>query len=154
MVNQMRRRFFAEIAGRPGYTHVLVFGGVNDLYSDQTAGRTPALVAKDLTAMYEASRAMGARVVAITVAPWGSFRAYNPSRGAATRELNAWIHDAATKGLVDVVVDAPSLLSCGNPERLCPSFMEPPFVDGLHFSAKGQEKLADALLRDAFPDSE
>ena len=46
MVNQMRRRFDDDVfgPGKPAYTHVIVFGGVNDLYSDLTAGRTPALI--------------------------------------------------------------------------------------------------------------
>src|SRR5579872_5040513 len=57
MVNQMRRRFAGDIfaPGKPRYTHVIVFGGVNDLYSDLTAGRTPALIERDLTAMYQAA---------------------------------------------------------------------------------------------------
>ena len=49
-----------------------------------------------------------------------------------------------SKNTVDVVVDAFSLLSCGDPERLCPRF-EPPFRDGLHFGALGHEGLGQAL---------
>src|ERR1019366_5187418 len=69
MVNQMRHRFDDDIfgPGKPAYTHVIVFGGVNDLYSDLTAGRTPALIERDLTAMYESAHKHGAKVVAVTV---------------------------------------------------------------------------------------
>jgi len=153
MVNQMRRRFARDVLGetptgridKPDYTHVIVFGGVNDLYSDQTAGRTPAKIERDLTAMYELARTRGIAVVAMTVAPWGGFkRYYNARRGAATRELNAWIRAQGRSGKVDAVIDAYALLSCGDPERLCPRFV-PPFRDGLHFNGEGHAKLADAL---------
>ena len=64
MVNQMRRRFAQDLfaPGKPAYTHVIVFGGVNDLYSDLTAGRTPAKIEQDLTLMYQEARRHGARV--------------------------------------------------------------------------------------------
>src|SRR5260370_11614486 len=94
MVSQMRRRFTEDLfgAGKPAYTHVIVFGGVNDLYSDLTAGRTPALIERDLTAMYEEAHRHGVKVVALTVAPWGGFtRYFNAPREAATLEVNRWI---------------------------------------------------------------
>jgi lysophospholipase L1-like esterase len=152
MVNQMRRRFADELfgPGRPAYTHVIVFGGVNDLYSDLTAGRTPAKIEADLTLMYQTARQHGARVVALTVAPWGGFtRYYNASRGAATLELNRWILAQRDAGAVDATVDAYKLLSCGDPERICPTYL-PPFTDGLHFGAEGHKKLGEALLDQVF----
>jgi lysophospholipase L1-like esterase len=155
MVNQMRaRQLEPNVVRQPEsrFTHLLVFGGVNDLYSDETAGRTPAKIERDLGAMYAAGKERGLRVIALTVAPWGGFaRYFNERRGAATRELNAWILDQPSKQTVDVVVDAFSLLSCGDPERLCPRY-EPPFHDGLHFGALGQEALGQALYEAAFSD--
>jgi lysophospholipase L1-like esterase len=160
MVNQMRRRFARDVLGepadpgspKPSYGHVIVFGGVNDIYSDVTAGRTPRLIARDLAAMYAAARAHGMRVVAVTVAPWGGFKRYfTPKRGAATRALNAWIRTQRDAGTVDHVVDAWSLLSCGVPDRLCKRFVKP-FNDGLHFGPAGHELLGDALWREAFSD--
>lgn len=73
MVNQMRRRFMQDILGpaKPTYTHVIVFGGVNDVYSDQTAKRTPAKIQADLLAMYTMAKEAGIHVVALTIAPWG-----------------------------------------------------------------------------------
>jgi lysophospholipase L1-like esterase len=147
MVNQMRGHFEAAvIAVPPGtFTHVVVFGGVNDLYSDETAGRTPAKIERDLSAMYRASRERGLRVVSLTAAPWGGFtRYFNERRAAATRELNRWILAQAAEQTVDTVVDAWSLLSCGDPERLCPHY-ERPRPDGLHFGAAGHERLGAAL---------
>lgn len=154
MVNQMRRRFAREVFGpsKPKYTHVIVFGGVNDLYSDLTAKRTPEKIGKDLTIMYEMARERGAKVVALTVAPWGGFRRYyNARRGATTLEVNLWMIQQQVEGKIDYVVDAYGLLSCGDPEKLCPDFV-PPFNDGLHFNAKGHEKLGQAIHDQVFSD--
>ncbi len=152
MVNQMRHRFDDDVfgPGKPAYTHVIVFGGVNDLYSDQTAGRTPALIERDLTAMYQDARRHGAKVVAVTVAPWGGFTRYwNASRSAATLEVNRWILAQRDAGAVDAVIDAYSLLSCGDPTVLCPAFTAP-FKDGLHFGGEGHEKLGEAMFAQVF----
>jgi lysophospholipase L1-like esterase len=152
MVNQMRRRFTDEIfaPGNPAYTHVIVFGGVNDLYSDLTAGRTPAKIEQDLTLMYQAAHQHGARVVALTVAPWGGFtRYFNASRSSATLELNRWILAQRDAGAVDAAIDAYGLLSCGEATVLCPRYT-PPFTDGLHFGAEGHRKLGEALFDQVF----
>jgi lysophospholipase L1-like esterase len=152
MVNQMRRRFATEIfgPGRPAYSHVIVFGGVNDLYSDLTAGRTTAKIEQDLASMYEEARRHGARVVAITVAPWGGFtRYFNAARSAATLELNRWIVAQRDAGTADAVVDAYTILSCGDPTLLCPRYT-PPFKDGLHFGVEGHKKLGAALFDQVF----
>ncbi|MCA9630445.1 MAG: hypothetical protein KC766_22395, partial [Myxococcales bacterium] len=67
MVNQMRRRFDADVLarGKPRYTHLIVFGGVNDVYSDKTAGRTPKKIERDLSYMYERGQKAGMQVVAL-----------------------------------------------------------------------------------------
>ena len=132
------------------YTHLIVFGGVNDLYSDLTAGRTVEKISRDLAAMYQAAHERGMRVVAITVAPWGGFsRYYNARRGAATLALNDWIRRQLDSGGVDNVVDAYALLSCGDPERLCEGYRAP-FRDGLHFGPAGHRVLAQALFARVF----
>ncbi len=145
MVNQMRRRL-PGILRAASYTHVIVFGGVNDLYSDQTANRTNPRIEADLQQMYEWARQANAEVIAVTVAPWGGFRRYYRAyRGENTRRLNAWIHEQQRAGQVDHVVDAYQLLSCGKPDTLCETH-RPPFNDGLHFGPSGHELLAAALL--------
>jgi lysophospholipase L1-like esterase len=152
MVNQMRRRFAQDLfaPGKPAYTHVIVFGGVNDLYSDLTAGRTPAKIEQDLTLMYQEAHRHGARVVALTVAPWGGFtRYFNASRAATTLEVNRWILAQRDAGAVDAVVDAYKLLSCGDATVLCPKYT-PPFKDGIHFGVEGHKKLGEALFDQVF----
>ena len=155
MVNQMRRSFQQQVADSPKhYTHIVVFGGVNDLYSDLTAFRTPAKIEADLSTMYGWAKEHGVKVVALTVAPWGGFKRYfNPSRADATREVNAWIREQPAQGKVDTVVDAYALLSCGDPDVLCERFFTP-FKDGIHFGPEGHQILGQALLRAAFSDCE
>jgi len=152
MVNQMRARFETELAheARGTFSHVVIFGGVNDLYSDETAGRTPAKIEADLGAVYAGARALGARVVALTVAPWGGFtRWFTPHRAQTTRELNAWIREQTADGSVDAVVDAFALLSCGDADRLCERY-ERSRPDGLHPGKAGHEVLGAALYAAEF----
>ena len=153
MVNQMRRRIDEQLASSPKrYSHLVVFGGVNDLYSDLTALRTPAKIEADLSYMYALGKARGMTVVALTVAPWGGFtRYFNASRSDATHTLNAWIRKQPATGGVDRVVDAYALLSCGDPDTLCDRFFTP-FKDGIHFGPEGQRLLGEALYRAAFSD--
>jgi lysophospholipase L1-like esterase len=158
MVNQMRFRFAKDILGdpsdttKPRYTHVIVFGGVNDLYSDVSAGRTVDGIEADLTLMYRAAHERGIKVVAMTVTPWGGFRRYyNATRAAATVTLNRWILAQPATRAVDVSIDAYPLLSCGNPEELCESYATP-FKDGLHFGPEGHERIAEALYNQVFSD--
>lgn len=156
MVNQMRRRFPREVLGefggpKPAYTHLVVFGGVNDLYSDLTAGRNPKNVGEDLAWMYQRGKERGMQIVAITVAPWGGFkRYYNEKRGKATVELNDWIKHQLSAKQVDYVIDAYGLLSCGDPERLCADYEMKFLQDGLHFSAPGHERLGAVLYEKVF----
>jgi lysophospholipase L1-like esterase len=151
MTNQMRRRFERDVlpvARERGYTHLVVYGGVNDLYSDETAGRSNERIEADLTAIYQAARGAGMRVVAITVSPWGGFsRYFTPRRAETTRLLNQWISRQTETGRVDRVVDSYPLLSCGTPEQLCPEYARP---DGLHLTPQGQQILGQALLEGAF----
>jgi lysophospholipase L1-like esterase len=152
MVNQMRARFETSLANeaRGTFSHIVIFGGVNDLYSDETAGRTPPKIEADLGALYAGARALGARVVAITVAPWGGFtRWFTEHRARTTRELNAWILEQPADGSVDTVVDAFSLLSCGEADRLCDRYERSP-SDGLHFGKAGHEVLGAALYEREF----
>lgn len=156
MVNQMRRRLARDVlrASSPGdaprYDHLLVFGGVNDLYSDLTAGRTVKKITADLTAIYAEARTRGLRVIALTVAPWGGFtRYFNASREATTLELNAWILGRVGAGEVDHALDTFPLLACGS--ALCEDVAQPQ-RDGLHFGPEGHRRIAEALSRAVFSD--
>lgn len=158
MVNQMRARFARDILGdppdasKPKYTHVIVFGGVNDICSDETAKRTNDKIKADLSAMYDTAHRAGIQVVAITIAPWGGFKKYfNPRRSASTLTVNQWIQSQAQQGGVDFVVDSGRSLTCGDPERLCKPDAQ---KDGLHLSGPGHRKLGEALFDQVFKDCE
>ncbi len=152
MVNQMRRRFDELFTSdKPSYTHVVIYGGVNDLYSDLTAHRTNEKIQMDLSQMYDATKGAGARVIAMTVSPWGGFKRYfNQRRGKNTLALNNWI--VGQQGTrVDVSIDTHPLLRCGDPDKLCPEY-HTPFKDGLHIGPKGHEVLGAALYERVFHD--
>lgn|GEM_PF-928785 len=147
MVNQMLRTLREHAAVNPRvYDAAIVFGGVNDLYSDQTANRTNARIERDLSTTYSLAKRYARRVFAITVAPWGGFhRWFNERRGMNTHALNRWILDAVARGEVDAVVDSGPILTCGDPQKLCPQYMAP-HRDGLHFGPEGHRRLGAALL--------
>jgi lysophospholipase L1-like esterase len=151
MVNQIRKRLETEVLPEGArYSHAIVFGGVNDLYSDKTASRSLARIESDLSRIYAALKARGTDVIAITVTPWGDFqRWFTPERSKNTRALNAWIMARPAAGVIAGSVDAYPLLSCGDPERLCPE-LAAPHKDGLHFGKLGHQKLAQALLDGPF----
>jgi len=157
MVNQMRRRFARDILhgggdpSHPRYSHVVVFGGVNDIGSDETARRTPEKIERDLTAMYEQARTAHMKVIAVTIAPWGGFkRMFNERRRNETLEVNRWIRGQRGQS-VDYVIDAYGLLSCNDPDSLCDEYL-PPFRDGLHFNRKAHDKLGEAMFKQVFSD--
>jgi len=155
MTNQMLRRLKSDILPRVASDKIdtlIVFGGVNDLYSDLTAGRKNEVIERDLSAIYALGREAGLRVIAITVSPWGGFSKYwNPRRGENTKLLNSWILGLEANNKVDLVVDSFPLLSCGQPDVLCPEY-EKPHQDGLHPGPEGHAVLGKKLVTIAFPD--
>lgn len=155
MMNQIRRRFTEVVlpgAARAGVTHLVIFGGVNDLYSDLTAGRTVEKIEADFTYLFEEAGKLGWKVVALTVAPWGGFRQYdNPRRRAATKRLNRWLMDEAGRGRIAALPTGP-LLTCGDPEVLCRD-VEVSFRDGLHLGPEGHRRLGEALFERVFAPS-
>ncbi len=154
MTNQMLRRLKSDIlpvVDARDIDTIIVYGGVNDLYSDLTAGRKNDVIERDLKLIYTLSKEAGLRVVPITVSPWGGFSKYwNPRRGENTQLLNSWILGSSEQGLSDAVVDSYPLLSCGDPTKLCPEY-ERRVPDGLHPGAAGHEKLGEKLFEVAFP---
>jgi lysophospholipase L1-like esterase len=155
MTNQMRRRFERDI--RPQikvqkFNTLLVYGGVNDLYSDLTANRTNDRIEGDLSGIYKTAKADGLEVIAVTVSPWGGFSKYwIPRRGENTKLLNSWILGQVATGLVDKAVDSFAPLSCGNPDVLCPEY-ESRFHDGLHPGEVGHKILGEKLAQEALSD--
>ncbi len=157
MVNQMRKRFerdvFAAGTGepRPSYTHVIVLGGIGDILSNETAKRSVHQIEADLLRMYEMSRAHGAKVIALTLPPWGGAKAYDGARHSMTVEVNRFIVDQPTRQTVDFAVDIHPLLSCGDSKKLCDEYA---WKDHLHWTPKGHEVVGEALYSAVFSDCE
>ncbi len=158
MVNQMRKRFARDVLGKPrkpkqakpDYTHVLVLGGINDICSDRTALRTNPKIEADLAAMYGMAKKAGLVVIALTLPPWGGFkRYYNPRRAASTARLNRWIKAQVGAAKVDGILDVYPLLSCGDPELLCPRYG---WSDKVHWNKAGHRVVGEALHREVFAD--
>lgn len=153
-VAQMRRRFARNVlSGAKGYTHVIVFGGVNDVLGGDRLGRTTAHIVEDIDTMYALAREAGIEVIGVTVSPWtGYSEYYTPKKAAATLDVNRWIRSQAESGRIAYVLDAYELLSCGESGRLCASYEMRWIRDGLHFNADAHEKLGRALHQSVFAD--
>ena len=147
MVNQMVSQLKRHLAeSTETYSHWVVFGGVNDLYSELTAKRTLSRIEHDLSTIYALGHARRSAVIAISVAPWSAFRRwYTEERGANTAKLNQWMREQKMSGAIDFFVDSAPPLTCGNPGELCKELAKP-FHDGLHFGSEGHRKLGAALL--------
>jgi hypothetical protein len=155
MTNQMRKRFAKDVLGeggdgsKPQYTHVVILGGIGDILSNETAGRTAEKIEKDLGLMYQMAHDKGVAVIALTLPPWGAFQAYDSARHQMTLDVNAWIR--AVPPNVDQAVDIYPLLSCGVDRNLCDDYAWP---DKLHWVKKGHEVVGAELYKDVFSDCE
>ncbi|MEB2311256.1 MAG: SGNH/GDSL hydrolase family protein [Sorangiineae bacterium] len=156
----MRARFARDVFGdgsaggvapKPAYTHVLILGGVNDLLAGSIRDARVKAIEENLRAMYRTARERGVAVVALTIAPWGKLRGVDDRRLAATRSLDVWIRAQAAIGAVDHALDTYPLLSCGDPDELCPAYRR--FADdSVHWGQRGHALVGAALFREVFPD--
>jgi hypothetical protein len=148
----MRRRFDHDLFGRraPAYTHVIVFGGVNDLRSGFIDGKRLHQMETDLLSMYRDAHAHHVAVIALTVPLWAPHDRHDRTVDAA---LAQWISDEAVRGDADVAIDLQALLGCEQRETLCRPYRKYP-NDTVHFSDWGHTILADAIADAAFADCE
>lgn len=156
--NHMRWRFLRDVFGigyrakpKPGYTHVIVLGGINDLAAGPTRTVQLADTRRNLAYMYREARSRGATVVAVTVPPWGYVPGGWDRRPEATRRLNEWIVEQGRTGQVDHVVDVHPLMSCGDPDALCPEYRIWA-DDAIHWNEAGHGRVAEALHQAVFFD--
>ncbi|MBI3200946.1 MAG: SGNH/GDSL hydrolase family protein [Myxococcales bacterium] len=136
---------------RPSYTHVIILGGVNDLAAATPREARIDSIKRNLSQMYKTARDRGVAVVAVTIPPWGRLRGARDKRAEATDALNDWIREQQPSGAVDHAVDIHGLLSCGDPQVLCPKNRRFP-NDNVHWGALGHQVVADQLYRDVFSD--
>ena len=156
--NHMRWRFLRDVFGvgalakpKPDYSHVIVLGGVNDLAAGPTRSVQVEDVQRNLAYMYREAKSRGVKVVAVTLPPWGYVSGGWDRRPEATHQLNAWIREQEQAGRVDDVVDVHPLLSCGDPDTLCPDYR----IwgnDEIHWNDVGHSLVAESFFREVFSD--
>jgi lysophospholipase L1-like esterase len=130
--DQVRARFDRDVR-RADARVAIVIAGVNDIYQ----GRSAAVVARELEALYDAARAARIVVVAGTILPYNTA---TPDAIARMHAVNDWIRQYAA-GHDDVVCcDTRAAVSApGQPDRLASS------PDDLHPSPEGYKTMAAAL---------
>lgn len=129
------------------YDYVSVLGGINNIGSE-------ARVKKDLISMYKRAKAEGAKVIGITITPYGNYKTANAQRNQNVQSINSWIKAGApdpddnNKRLLDHIIDANTLLADKNdPTKLNRAFDS---SDGLHPNAAGQTAIAFELAKTVF----
>ncbi len=152
MVSQMKKRFARDILGeggveRPKYSHLVVLGGIADIGSNETAGRTLEKIQTDLSAMYRMAHDKGITVIALTIPPWGAYYEYNDERHRMMLAMNDWIRKKPEP--VSHVVDVFPKLVCKERE-LCAEFAS----DKIHWNKKGHDLVGQMLLEQIFSDCE
>lgn len=126
--DQIRARFERDaIDAAP--RAVVIIAGVNDVYQ----GRAVDHVTGELHAMYARAAQAGIRVVAGSIVPYNTA---TPVQNARMREINTWIRQQPGVAFADTRAAA---AAAGNPDLLFDS------VDGLHPTAAGYRRMADAI---------
>ena len=130
--DQIRARFAHDVVeARP--TIVIIIAGVNDIYQ----GRSATAVIEQLGAMYAAAGDAGIRVVAGSIVPFNTATA---DQNVRMREVNAWIERQTMADPNVTFADTRRAVSRQRePDMLIGS------PDGLHPSADGYRRMADAL---------
>jgi lysophospholipase L1-like esterase len=152
--DHMRWRFAHDVLGHgrarpaPRYSHVIIFGGINDLLGSSIHHAPITRSQRNLSYMYRLARKHSVSVVAVTIPPWGRLAGVDDARARATDALNDWMFTSAE---VDVVADIRPALSCGDSRSLCPRLRRYP-NDLVHWNAEGHRLVADVLLQTAFAD--
>jgi lysophospholipase L1-like esterase len=131
--DQIRARFERDVVAASPRV-VVIIAGVNDVYQ----GRPASHVIDELRGMYGQARAADISVVAGSIVPYNTATA---DQNLRMREINSWIRDSATREHAVTFVDTRAAVAAPDaPDRLAES------PDGLHPSAGGYRRMAEALL--------
>ena len=148
-------RFDRDVLASPGVTHLVLFGGMNDIaYSiapgavdPELAGMMPTdtpVGTADIIAAYrqiiERAHAHGVAVFGATLTPYGGSSSSTPGGEAARQHVNGWIWSS---GAFDAVLDFDAVWrDPENPDRIKRGF---DLGDHLHGNDAGYRALADSI---------
>ena len=121
------------------YPFVSLFGGINDIIDGIAIATTEA----NLEFVWTDARAIGAKVIAMTVTPWKGNAFWTAPLQVITDTLNAWIRvRAAALGVT--LIDLYALMGGGggDPDVLLPAY---DVGDHLHLSQVGHDFIASQL---------
>lgn len=121
----------SKLPNEQGYDTLVVWGGVNDIYA-----RNNVSVAKQsLSTIFSIAKQNGAKVIAITVPPTGSYPLATSKTKQLTEDLNEWI-----------IANAPQVIIVGDLIG-ANGVTQPAYLqqDKLHLNAAGHAAIANKL---------
>jgi lysophospholipase L1-like esterase len=123
-----------------GFTHLIVFGGGNDINCGHLAQ-----AGRNLLDMYRLGKLAGLKVVAVTHHPWRGWPSWTPTKHEQTMALNWWIRERAS-AVIDGVADFYGLVRDPDyPQRLAPLYGNG--ADGLHPNSFAHQLLFKEMLK-------
>lgn len=128
-----------ELATGTKYDVIAIWGGVNDIYATGSIANAES----NLQQMYDAAKATGAKVVALTVPPTATYNISTANTTQLTNNLNTWINN---NNIVDAIVDVNSLVKDGN-DGTQPQYLQP---DTLHLTDLAHNAIADDFTKRIF----
>jgi len=132
-------RLNADVLAQAGVGTVIFLEGINDI--GLTPGLTATALEQGYTAVIGQLHAADIKVLQGTLTPCGSNLLYGTAANNALRDqVNAWIR---TQSPADGVVDFDlAVRDPNNPDDIAPQYDG---GDGLHFTAAGYQRMADAV---------
>jgi lysophospholipase L1-like esterase len=140
---QLLARLNSAILDNNDAEFVIVWGGINDIYTDIAATTIEA----NLQAIYTAIAATGAKVISLNITPSKSNVSWTADRQIATDAVNTWIAGTATG--VDYKIDAYTLVEDpATPDTLLPLYDT---GDGLHLQQDGYYAVGTKVYTTVYP---
>ncbi len=154
---QLNNEYESTVANK-GYTDIIIFGGINDLYNEVSSGRSVSESVKRISSwlqsMYDSAHADGMRVIAATIT---SSKGYSTTYNGGViewtqkhydiqKQVNAWILSKPNN--VDAVVDVDSKLR--DPQDHAKLLDMYASNDKLHPNSAGQKIIGEAIYESAF----
>lgn len=127
--------FWTNRVRNKGYTHLILWSGVNDLATDVAM----ATIQGNITTIVSQALSDGMTVAIVNIAPWSTYTGSNGTRQTNTDTLNAWI--AAYSGVTKIDVRTP-LGKSGAPAELAAAYDA---VDHLHHNGAAQVVIASTV---------